>query len=250
MGFTTAVFTESQDTAGELSFVAALPDQHLTTSADDVLVPDWASKLGGVFVIGATVTAGQVSSPELRKHLLLDIEPINVAAEPVSPTPFFDMFDKPISLMAGEGLRALVAEEAVGAEQDSVVVFLMDEIEAAPDGEIFSIKATSATTLTPYDWTLCSLTLSQQLEAGRYAIVGMRAVSAGAIAARLVIPGEEKRPGVIAFDTAGDVDIARFRRGNLGKFGEFDHRFIPQVEFFSVSADTAETVILDIVKVE
>jgi len=35
----------------------------------------------------------------------------------------------------------------------------------------------------------------------------------------------------------------------LGNWGEFDHTYPPQVEFLSVSADTAEVVYLDLVKI-
>jgi hypothetical protein len=87
------------------------------------------------------------------------------------------------------------------------------------------------------------------LPAGSYDIIGMRAVSTGAIAARLVIPGFEWRPGVIAYDAVGDVELPRFRYGNAGVFGRFTHDSPPTVDFLSVSADTSETVFLDVVKV-
>jgi hypothetical protein len=77
----------------------------------------------------------------------------------------------------------------------------------------------------------------------------MRAESAGAIAARLVLPGSAYRPGVIAYDAGSDVEIEKFRMGNNGSLGEFSHQFIPAAEFFAASADTSEVVYLDVIKI-
>lgn len=249
MAFSLVAWSESVDTGGVLTAINAVSDQHITTDGEDVLVPSFAPNLVGVFAIGATISQAQISSPSLRKGLLYDVSPLNVAAEPDTRPYIHDRFKHPMPLTEGEGLRALVAEGAAGAEQETVFAFLEGEHQEAPSGVIMTVRATSATTLTPYEWSLCRLTLSQQLEAGRYAIVGMKAISAGALAARLVIPGSQFRPGVIAADTEGDVSIPQFRYGEKGTFGEFEHTFIPAVEFFSISADTAETVYLDIIKI-
>jgi hypothetical protein len=241
-------YSESID-AATLTQIAALSDQHITTQNDDILVPEFASRIGAVLAIGVNLTEAQVSAPSLRERSLLDIRPINVGAEPLGGNVLYDTFDRPVQLEAGEGLRALVAEDAAGAARESVLIWLMGEDTPTPDGEIETIKCTSATTLNAYAWTLCELTLTQQLRAGTYAVVGMRAESAGAIAARLVLPGSAYRPGVIAYDAGSDVEIEKFRMGNNGSLGEFSHQFIPAAEFFAASADTSEVVYLDVIKI-
>lgn len=250
MGFTIAAFTESQDTAGVLTEVAALADQHLTTDGDDILVPDEYNKLMGVMALGATISAARISSPTLRKRLNPDLSALNINAEPVLRDSFHDYMENPISLTPGEGLRALVAEGAAGAEQETVLAWLGDGAIEKASGEIFTVKLTGSTTLGAYAWSLVPLTIAQQLEAGTWGIVGMRAISAGAIAARLVIPGSSWRPGCVAFDAESDIDMQRFRRGEAGLWGSFSHSFLPQVEFLSISADTSETIYLDLVKLD
>ena len=249
MPFTLAAYSESQDTAGVLTEVAALPDQHITTDGDDILVPEWAPNLVAVCAIGVTLTQAQVSSPSLRQRTLLDVNPLNDAAEPLGAEAWDPRFTRPIRLEPGEGLRALVAEEAAGAERETVLVWLEGEREEIPAGEIETIRCTATATLTPYKWSLATLTLSQQLRAGTYAIVGMRAEFAGALAARLVIPGSAYRPGVLAYDDVSDRAPPEFEPGVIGVYGTFDHRFIPQVEFLSVSADTSEVVYLDVIRI-
>lgn len=249
MSFTLAAYSESQDTAGVLTEVEAIPDQHITTDGNDILVPEWAPNLVAVCALGATISQAQISSPSLRQRTLLDVNPLNLGAVPLGAESWKPLFPTPILLEPGEGLRALVAETAAGAEQETVLVWLEGEREAIPDGEVETIRCTSTATLTAYTWTLATLTLSQQLRAGTYAIVGMRAETAGGIAARLVIPGSAYRPGVIAYDGVQDRAPREFRPGEIGVYGTFDHRFIPQVEFLSVSADTSQVVYLDVIKI-
>lgn len=249
MSFTVVAWSESQDTSAVLTQVAALADQHVTTSGDDVLVPDFAPNLVGVFAAGATISQAQLTSPSLRKSTQYDVNPINIGAEPLTPTPFHNRFATPRALIPGEGLRALVAEGAAGAEQETVIAFLSSGEMGSVSGEVQTIRCTNGSTLVGYAWTLGALTLTQQLEAGRYAIVGMRAQSAGLIAARLVIPGSAYRPGCIGYDASSDAELSVFRYGALGSWGEFEHTFPPQCEFLSVSADTAQTVWLDVVKI-
>ena len=249
MGFSLIAWSESVDTAGSLTEISALTDQHITTKGDDVLVPAFAPNLMALYAMGATISQAQFTTPSLRERSLIDISPLNIGAEPITNPRIVDFVHKPIPLTPGEGARFRVAEAAVGAEQETGLAWFEGEHEPAPEGQIETIRCTATTTLTPHEWTLCELTLSQQLRAGRYAVVGMSAIAAGAICARLIMPGSGYRPGVLAFDAESDFGTTYGRFGALGKWGEFEHVFPPQVEFLSVSADTAETVYLDVVKV-
>lgn len=250
MAFSLVAWGESLDTGGVLTEITALKDQHVTTKGDDILVPSFAPNLMALFALGATISRAQFSTPSLRERSLIDINPLNIGAEPLSNPRIVDYTDRPVALTPGEGARFLVAEGVAGAEQEFGLAWLQSEREEIPAGEIETIRCTATTTLTANAWTLCELTLSQQLRAGKYAIVGMSAISGGAIAARLVIPGSAFRPGVIAFDSESDFGTTYARNGRLGKWGEFEHVYPPQVEFLSVSADTAETVYLDVIKME
>ena len=249
MAFSVVGWSETQDSAGVLVQVAAIPDQHVTTAADDVLVPDFAPNLMGAFALGTTITLARLSSPSMRRSSLYDISPVNVGAEPLTPYFWHDRHLTPRPLTPGEGLRALVAEGAAGVEFEEVFVWLMDKVDPLPTGEIQTIRMVGATACVAETWTLCPLVLGQQLEAGRYAIVGMRAISASCLAARLVIPGSPFRPGVVGQDAETDIPDDIFRYGNLGVWGEFEHTFPPQAEFCCGAADAAEVVYLDIIKI-
>jgi len=246
--FTTIAYSQSQDTGGVLSYVAAVADQHVTVSGNNIVVPPGMNHLLGAFALGATISRARIESPALRRTLLYDVIPINVGAEPSSPTPFRHLFYNPIPLDENEALRALVAETATGAEQETVIVWLGDGAQTPVTGEIYTVLATGAGTLTAYTWTNVSLTLDQTLPAGTYQVVGFRAQSAGLIAARLVFVGGTWRPGCIGYDAASDLEHEVFRRGGLGIWGEFRHDQPPTVDFLSSLADTSQTVWLDLIK--
>lgn len=248
--FTLAGWSESQDTAGILTEMAAIPDQHITTENDDIVVPEWASNLIAAYPIGANITQAQISSPSLRKGLLLDCPFLADNITPDGANALVDLISNPKKLEPSEGLRALVAEAAVGAEQDSLFVWLADKLEDMPAGEVVWVRCTSTTTLTPYAWSLCNLNFTQQLPAGKWAIVGARMFGASAIVFRFVLPGSAHRPGGIAFTSEAQTQVFINEPAVLGKWGEFDHRFPPQMEVIADAADTSQVVYIALVKME
>ena len=247
--FTLVGYTESQDTSGNLTYVAALADQHVRVEADNIVVPAGMANLLGACALGATLSRAQVETPSMRRTLLLDLAGLNIGAEPVFPLAYHQGFYNPIPLDEFEPMRALVAETAEGAEREFVLVWLGDGPQAPVTGDIYTVRATSTQTLVANTWTNGALTLAQTLPSGRYQVVGFHAVSAGLIAARLVFVGGTWRPGVIGADSQADGIPDLFRRGALGVWGEFAHDQPPTVDFLSVSADEAETVHLDLIKV-
>jgi hypothetical protein len=248
--FTLCAYHENINTA-VLDYITAAADPHVRVLGDDILVPS-LSNLMGAFALGATMTQAQLSSPSLRRLSLLDVQPFNIGAEPVDTqlvSTFQDYFSNPIPLVQSEALNALINQGAGGAERETVLVWFGDKVDAVPDGPRFTLRFTNATTLVAYAWTAGALTFTQAVPAGRYAVIGGRAVSAGLIAFRLIFPGGGWRPGAIGVDLGSDAQVQRFRNGNAGSWGEFEHDLPPIAEFFSVSADTAQVVHLDLVQI-
>jgi hypothetical protein len=247
MAFTLVGWSQSQDTGGVLTYVNALADQHVRVEGQNIIVPRGMNYLGAAYAVGATVTNARIESPSLRRVVNIDLANIDVAAMPSSPYNFVPWFGNPLELDEDEGLRALVSESAAGAEQDTVLAWLTDgklEPVAAP---IYTVRASSSTTLSAYAWTNCSLSFAQTLPSGRYQVVGMHALSTGAIAARIVFVGGVWRPGCICHQSVGNRILNHFRYGYLGVWGEFEATQPPTVDFLSASADTSETVFLDLV---
>jgi len=245
--FTLVAFTESQDSA-VLTNIAAVADPHVRVVGDDIYVPGFAPNLAGYHFMGINFTMGQVAAPSLRKTINVDVDHADLADEPGSPPNNVALFANPVPLEGGEAINTLMAEDAAGASRVTALIWFSSGPITPVTGAIYSIRATSATTLGANVWTNGSLTFTQTLPHGTYAVVGMRANSAGLRAARLVFVGLTERPGVAGVDADGDVQDSLFRMGGVGVWGTFTNDAPPTVDFFSASADTAETVILDVVK--
>ena len=247
MAFTLIGYTASQDTSGVLTTTAAMADPHVRVSGNDVSIPSDLSSVGGVYAIGATMTRAALVSPSIRRRYPFEIFPVDAAATPTDPWHFHDVAQSVIALDVDESLNFQFAESGAGAQRGSGFVWLSDgPITPDTQGEIFTIRATGTTTLTAYAWTNCTLTFNDTLPAGTYEILGMHAFSTGAIAARLVIPQYAWRPGVICSTSSNVYSGEKFRYGNFGVFGTFSHMTPPTVDFCSSSADTAQTVYLDL----
>jgi len=247
MAFTMIAYSESQDSA-TLVNVAALVDPHVRVVGDDIVVPSGLPYVGGVYAIGADITRAQLVSPSIRRRYPLEVTPIEIAAEPSDPVKYTPYFASPIALDEDEALNFQAAENNASAGRCTGVVWLCDGATSPITGsEMFTIRATNATTLATFAWTNGALTFGDTLPAGTYAVVGMRASSAGLIAARLVFSQYPYRPGCIGSDTLGELGVPIFRMGGLGIWGEFQHNTPPTVDFLSISADTSQTVDLDLV---
>lgn len=252
MSFTVAAWNENIDTGTALTAINAEADQHLTTDGDDVLVPDFAPDLAAVLAAGIDLTQAQVTSPSLRRTLQLDVRPtLDISdIEGGEVIPYMDLWRKPIRLDPGEGLRALQINDGGAASDTYQFAWLKGrEARPLPEGRIDTLRTTNTATLTADTWTLITPTLTQQIEAGRYHLAGMRAEFAGALVLRAVIPGSQFRPGIIARRNQNDPEPAWQRHGGAGmSWGEFDHRFFPQSEAFSETADTSQPTWYDLIR--
>lgn len=247
--FHLCAYSESQDTSGVLTNVAAIADPSMTVSGDNIQVPNYASNLMGVYAIGTTITRAQLQSPSLRRLVNKEIFPVRANAT-ADDDQRLDMFqDNPYQLDVSEQLQALVAEGAAGAERETVLVWLSDGPIAPVGGDIVTVRVTAAQTLATYQWTNAALTFDQVLPVGRYAIVGAEFISAGLLAFRFLFQGSTPRPGYLGGQTVGYIARGPARYGKLGEWGEFESTTPPTIDFLSSSADTSETGVLDLIKV-
>jgi len=260
--FTLVGYSESVALA-TLQPIAALADQHVTVSGDDLTVPE-LNHVIGVLAFSANLRQAQLVSPSLRRMWLYDLFPllqqaalpseqaVNEGGTATYDIPqgvgFNDLHDVPLELDVAEKLN-FYCDNNNNLERTTGLVWLADGVQAPRKGAVFTIKATSSTTLTAYEWTNGTLSFTQTLPAGRYAVVGMAYKSDNAIAARLVFVGGTWRPGCIGQASYEARRPSLFRYGNLGVWGEFEFDQPPTVDFLAAAADTSEEVWLDLIQV-
>ena len=227
MVFTLVGFGEDIDPAGAAVNIAALQDQHVSVSGDNLTVPELSQILA---LFGGVASGGtfhqRLTSPELRKVGRIYITPINWLsdsdAEPSDPVLVTDIHRNPRLLKRGEELQCEIDTNPSAAAFQWLFVVLGDGVQAPATGEIFTVHATGTTTVTARAWSQVTLTFTDILPVGRYAVVGMRYMGNSAIAGRLIVRGSGWRPGCIAHDGQASADHPLFRGGNLGIWGEFE----------------------------
>jgi len=232
----------------------------INTVVDDVLTRSGATRYfvpaGYNFVrwalaTGPSLTRARIFTPSLgTKRIDLEVEPKRTAANTLTLTGLEVMLPRrPYELVPGEEVEFQTAEGgAMATQMNGVVALSPAELPPMPDGDIRAIRAAGTTTLTAFAWTTVTVTPDTSLEAGTYQLVGMLPISAGAIAARAIITGEVFRPGAPGLAgtdaAASDFDRATMDDTIWYAMGEFTHQTIPQIQFFSATADTSETVYL------
>lgn len=251
MGVHGVAFFENVDN-GTTTFggVAALRSEIDKVNGDDYFVHSKFNKVMGAYVLANTTTRARLSAPSIKKAALFELTPLDNAAEPPSRPAFVDMRSSPIQLESSEQFNVQTMNSGAAAVDQWGLIWLCDEIPQPVEREgIIHIRATNGSTLTDSAWTNVSLTLDEDLPVGTYEVIGMKAMSAGCIAARAVFEGQVNRPMVIGCDSVTDIDEILFRNGNMGVLGIMEHDTPPTIDFLSLSADTAQTVWLDVVKV-
>ena len=247
--FTTVAWSESQDTSNVLTAMTALADPHVRVSGDDIIVPGALPWVMGLFGLGANITRARLESPSLRRILNQELGPVDDNATPRSPSRLNDFGSNPIPIDPEEALNFFVSEDTAGAEREYGIAFLTSGVVTPAIGDIRTVRATGTTTLTANAWTNCALTFDETLPAGTYHLVGARGNSSGVVAFRFVFSGLPWRPGGIGEVSVDLVGHRNWRRGRSGVWGTFEHNTPPTVDFLSTSADSSQTLELDLIKV-
>lgn len=251
MAHTTIAFSESQ-TANTGALIAALADPHVAVSADDVTVPE-LNKVIAAAGIGADsgLTQLRMESPSLAGRDYFDVCPFSIATNLLTANmpEVLDLTDNPLELVRGEKLNVRQVDDNSATRGTLVALLATGKPSPYVGGNVITVRATNGSTLGASVWTNGALTLSQALPKGKYAIVGAKGISAGLQAFRFVIPGQTWRPGGFGTATLSAMSYPKQRYGGLGIWGEFDTDGLPTVDFLSISADTAQVIYMDLIKV-
>jgi hypothetical protein len=239
-----AAFYQSVDPAGAYVQLAAIADSQLTVNSPRITVPSLNQVV--LAAAGAENTVAPLArlvAPSIKARLRHHLSPVNVAAAaavlPMSPARLVDLRDDPIVLVPSEQLTAELFSNPAAVQIQWVLVWFADAKPAPITGAIVTARATVANALVAGAWSLNTLTFDEQIERGRYQVVGFRPMSTTLIAARLLIPGQAYRPGALGAANISDVSSDIFRHGNLGALGEFEDVDNLQVESLAAAADAA-----------
>lgn len=245
-------WSEGIAAAGTLQPIAAVPDDQVFTEGDDFRVPEGYQNLLAAFAQGTGTTRARIVAPSLRAFINQEIAPkilganFNSASVPFYPGHFYN----PLPLAVGEAINFESDGGAAGPEDVSCIAFLGAGPVQPVTGDIRTVRATATIAGTRRAWTGGNLTFSEDLPAGRYAIVGGHCRMDAAGGWRLIPREGGMRPGGIAVTTDAIPSHVESRMGGWGVWMEFDVNQPPRLEVLAIgAASTAQVVHLDILRV-
>lgn len=252
--FHLAAYNASIANGTALLQVAAVSDPVVAPSGNGFLVPGTINRLMRVAAFGTNLTRVQLTSASLRDYAPFDIGPVNVGTLIATPANFADFSDSPLPLSVNEELDAFGVQSNAGAQRIGVFVWLADGPIRPYTGRFFTVHWTASVTLTANGWSALSFTLDNGIPSGTFALVGSRMISAGAVAHRFIPRGGAPyRPGGLAGQAQSFNPLDGSRGSdyvaNWGEWLRFTNTTPPQIEVFSISADTTEEGYLDLVQV-
>lgn len=238
--------------------IGQVADLDVPAVSDDVLTiqnnhffPNVSYDLVAAAAMSATVNRAKIVSPSLRVVANPFIRPIILAALPPALPAIADYRSNPFQLPAEEEL-AIQGTSDLGAatERFNALLWLSNGITTPPRGRTFTIRGTSTTAAVANTWTSQpTISWSDTLPTGRYAVVGLNYIATNGVAARVIFPGQLERPGVLAGATNGVQPDPMFGKGRLGVLGYFYTYAMPIIQVFNNGTDAAHTYFLDLVKI-
>lgn len=237
--------------------IAATADTDLTAVTDNCLliqnshfVPQQDMQVLFAYATAVTLLRAKLVTPTLRQFSPPFIRPIDNAISPTSRTPIADYRNYPLNLKALEEIAVQATDSAAGPNACTAMIGLQTgPMQTAPQGQIITMRGTGTTVQTALAWSQAAITWADTLPAGSYACVGLSGFAATGVAMRLIFDGQFWRPGAIIGATGVIIPNPIFLKGGLGVLGMFTANRMPNIEVFSTSADDAQEVYLDLVRV-
>ncbi len=209
---------------------------------------DWF--LQAIYEGSADPVRARLRTPSFRQITTPFIRPIGTAIVPTDDPNVADYRSNPLRFRGLEEIEFLAEHTAVGA---AVVVGVAAVSRGAllnmPQGDVYTLRATSTTTLTAGAWTQAAQTFQDTLPQGIFSVVGGWIQGATAIAFRLIFEDQIDRPGGLGAAALGSRAAPLFRMGGLGIWGRFNSNRMPNVEILANAADTSAELYLDIIRV-
>lgn len=253
MTYHVAAFSEQIVAAGTLQAIAAVPDDQLFTTGDDVRVPTGLAFLLAAWAIGTGPTRSRIVAPSLRAFANLEIAPkiITEAVDLTGPDRMIAYVGDPLPLAVGESINFETDGGAgAGVGQQTGVILLGEGPVVTVTGPIRTIRATAGIAGAEAVWASGALTFSEDLPTGVYQVVGGRCEADNPGAFRLIFVAGGPRPGSLASLNDQGSEVPGSRRGGWGVWGQFDTNQPPTLEILSIAgAGTAQVLYLDIMRI-
>lgn len=222
-------------------------DGVLTRQNNHAILPQQGQLLLGV-TMSADADRTLLNTPSVRYVGLPSVVPVNASATVPTNPAIYDMTDAPLMIPPSDEIAIQGTQNNVGAQTMYTGVWFGFGRREVPAGQRYRVRGTATITGSTGAWVNGSITMDTVLPQGNYAMVGLDVVGAGLFLARLIVPGTSYRPGVLCRQSAGLVPSKIFTNGVLGVYCEFNSVNVPNLEILQVSANTAQVIYMDVVR--
>lgn len=215
------------------------------------ITPPHDMQLIAAFCCSTAIQTAQVVSPS--RPVNQSIPALLAYASPdinVQEVGVANFTERPLRLPGGEGFS--VKANTSGAATTNAVLILAFGAAKIPPGEALMIRFYKSVSSGSAVWKLLGLVASDYsvtLPSGTYALIGMDYFSLLGLAARAVLEGVRYRPGVVAHGTINTRSHEMFTKGQLGVWGYFSSRSMPDIEVFCATSESTHTGYLYVVRV-
>lgn len=239
--FTTVCWSESIDAGGVLSRIAAVPDSHVRTDGDMIVVNEFNRFVGAFACVGASATQCRFLSPSLRKTNLHHVRPLELAITPAGIPNHSVNANNFLQLDENEGLEVEQNGNPAAAEQVSIAAWLASGAIQPVSGKIITVNFSITLAQLAGAWAFSEITFTDELPVGNYTIVGAEFIISGGVVARFVPKGGANRPGCPTLAASNFGRNTIFRQGGMGSWLDFKTTTPPGVEVLSSAAAVSAT---------
>ncbi len=245
----TAAYSQSIANGGTNTAVNAVADNVFKIGSqngfvlqeDMMLLSAWSAPHNGTYF--------RLSSPKFSQFGYIQVLPTGPGASMtngilVSTWPY-----RPPTFRNQEEVTAFADTGGTAAAVETLIVSFSNGVDTIPPGEELTVKLTSTTTATANAWTLLTITLSQTLPEGRYAMLSSELISTSGVAHRWTFWGQFYRPGLPSSTAATNNPFPGVRDYRQGLMGQFSNVTLPNLEAFCSAADSSFTGFMRIIKV-
>lgn len=222
--------------------IFVIQNNHFLPQVDRNLM--WAA-----FLATDGVTA-RIITPSLRQVTTPFIRPVSTSLLPGNQVNVADYRANPLRLRGLEELQVNAEQTSAGAADVVIMMGLeVTPISPMPSGDVYTLRGTGTTTVTANAWSTVAITWQDTLPAGNYAVVGLQGNSVTGYAARLIFEDQWPRPGGLLTQAEDAATHQMFMKGGLGIWGRFNSNRMPVVQYYCASADTAQVIYIDLIRV-
>jgi len=228
--------------------VPALQDDVLVIQSNRFLFQE-DTPLLAAYAASTTLTRARFISPSLRLVGQPNIRPITRAVAGINDPNVMDLRARPITIPGLEefGLDASTGL-AMGTERVTALIWVGDPPDPLPPGNPITLRFTSTTAAVANTWTTVTATPDDSIGEGAYAIVGSEHFSANAIAHRMILNNDIRRPGGLSVGAIDRRGHLLNYPGNLGVWGRFRTTALPRFQVLCGAADATHEFFVSVIR--